>query len=537
MSAKAWVRNVFRPAIVAGMVGCVALSFVDLIQVFFPSWSGAYIVTASVLVSLEANYSYRLVRSRNLRGADVLRFRIVEIAMFLILVRIGSFVGRSWTDVWGELSTWPQEPHRVIDLEVSYAFILTLLSWVASTRTTYDLERIGEPPVRDKYYVYPIDALTGRFFWGGAILLWNTGVTRIGLSALLDLDRPSVPGLVLNVLVYFALGLVMLGQTQYARLSKRWRKEGIEVHGGLSNHWVRYTILFLLLTGLIAFLLPTGYTVPLLDVVSTVIGAVLYAFHVIFQVVIFLIFLVLAPLARLLQSDPVDRRPLDPMPPPELPRAAGNGSPAGWLEIVRSVAFWVTAIAVVVYIVRSYLRDRPELIEKAMRLEPLRAVRSLFLRLWRELMGLIRAAQKRVRIRVRLGRGEETDGEGSERRGSGLFRIGGLSRQDRALYYYLSILGRAARQGYPRDPSETPYEYGAHFGQNVPEAEQEMIRLTEAFVETRYSTHRIEREREGRLRSDWKKVRATLRSLKDRWRGSREAGREGGPEGEADSGG
>jgi len=522
---KGWVRNVFRPAIVAGMAGCVALSFVDLIQVFFPSWSGAYIVTASVLASLEANYSYRVIRSRNLRGADVIRFRITEIAMFLILVRIGSFVGRGWANVWGELSTWPQQPYRIIDLETAYAFILTLLSWVVSTRTTYDLERIGEPPIQDKYYVYPIDALTGRFFWGGAVLLWNTGVTRIGLSALLDLDRPSVPGLVLNVLVYFALGLVMLGQTQYARLSQRWRKEGIEVPGGLSNHWVRYTVLFLLVTGLIAFVLPTGYTVPVLDVLSTVIGALLYASHVIFQVVIFLLFLLLAPLARLLRADPIERRPLDPMPPPELPQSVGNGSPAGWLEIARSIAFWVTAAAVVVYIVRSYLGDRPELISRVTKLELVKGVRSLVLRLWRQLTGLMRAARERIPVLVRVGRGKGRAGQPSERRGVGFFRIGGLSQQERTLYYYLSILRRAARQGYPRDSSETPYEYGAHLGQTMPEAEQEMSRLTEAFVETRYSTHAVDREREGRLRRDWKKVKAALRSLKDQWRGGREAGR------------
>ena len=61
MTRDKWVHNVFRPLAVAGMIGSIALSFVNLIRLFFPDWRGAYIVVACVLVALEANYSYRLI--------------------------------------------------------------------------------------------------------------------------------------------------------------------------------------------------------------------------------------------------------------------------------------------------------------------------------------------------------------------------------------------------------------------------------------------------------------------------------------------
>ena len=515
MSRDKWVDDVFRPLSVAGMMGSIALSFVNLIRLFFPSWNGAYMVVACVLAALEGNYSYRLIRARGLRGSDVFRFRAIEIALFLVLLIIGSLMGVAWREVWTELRAWPQEPWRILDLEVGYAFVLTLLSWTVSTRTTYDLERIGEPPVKDKYYVYPVDALTGRFFWGGAMLLWTAGITRIGISALLNLSRPSVPGLVLNVLVYFVLGLVMLGQIQHARLAQRWRKERVNVPKELSRHWVRYTLMFLGLTGLIAFLLPTGYTLPLLDVVSIVIGVLLYVFNLIFQLAVLLFILALTPLARLLGAD-LQRQPIDPGPPPQLPGATTGGSAPEWFQVVRSVAFWGFALSAVVYIVRRYLEDRPELVEGVMTLKPLRAVGRILLAIRRQVGRLIGVARRRIPIRIRFpDRASGSDPPAVEKRFPS-FRLGGLSREDRMVYYYLSILRRAALRGYPRSPSQTPHEYDAKLGSYLPQVDEELDRLTEAFVEARYSKHLVDAAEERQVQADWKTIKAALRALRPR---------------------
>ena len=516
MSGDRWVREVFRPVVVGVMVACVTLSLVDLAELFFPGWSGTYVVVISFLAALEANYSYRMIRRRGLRGEDVVRFRIIEMAVLFVLLRVGSLLALGWPGMRTELRAWPLEPWRILSLEVAYGFVLVLLSWTVSTATTHDLERIGEPPVQDRYYVYPADALISRFFWGGALLLVSAGLTRVGVSALLDVGRPSVPGLVLNVLVYFALGLVMLGQVEYARLSQRWRKEGIDVPEALAGHWARYTLLFLALTALIAFLLPTGYTLPLLDAIGVVLGAIFYVAQLLFQLAILLFLLIAMPLAMLLGID-VDVEPPPGPEPPRRPPAPDLDVPMpGWFEVIRSVAFWIVAVGVVVYVVRSYLRDRPELTEAVTSLNVFRALREFVSGMWRRLRGAARAARERLPARPRLRKPrpvEEADGGGGLFR---FFRLGGLSPRQRTLYYYLSILRRAAEQGYPRERSQTPYEYDAELGPEVPQAEEEMDRLTDTFVEARYSTHPIEDEQERRVRVAFKRIRTALRSLRRR---------------------
>lgn len=516
MNHEPWVKDLVRPLTVGAMMGCIALSLVRLVQLFFPHWRGGFMVAGCVAAAVEANYSYRLIRSRRLSGSDLVRFRVVEAFLFLILLRVGAYVGEPWTEVIREVRAWPRDPRLILSFEVVYAFALVLSSWSTSTQTTYDFERIGEPPVRDKYYVSPFDALVHRFFSGGAVVLLASGLTRIGIADLLDLDRPPVPGLILNVLIYFVLGFLMLGQIQLTRLSGRWQREGMTLPTGLTGHWIRYTLILLALAGVIAFALPTAYTIPLLDIAAIVIQVVFYVFHVIFQLVILLMFLLLIPLLRLLGLDVPDRQP-EVIPPPNLDRLTPDtptsaGAPP-WLEIVRSLLFWAVASIAVLYVVRSYLRDRPELWAALSRFRVFPALRRLTRALWDRLTGLAVAVGLRIPRRIRLpGLRREEEGAGGANP-SRSFRPDALSRRERTLYYYLSVLRRAAEQGYPRRVSQTPYEYDADLGSDLPEIELELDKLTEAFVEVRYSDHEIDSEREGGVRSAWRRIRRMLRSL------------------------
>jgi hypothetical protein len=509
MSRNPWVENLFRPLAIGVMFGCIALSLVGLVHLFFPAWSGTYLIVGCVLVALEANYSYRLIRAMQLRGTDVLRFRAVEMAMFFILLKMGSYVGDRWADVLADVQTWPRQPWNILDPETTAAFILAFLSWWASTQTVRDLERIGEPFEPSRYYISPIESLTGRFFWGGAVLLIATGIARIGIAALLNLSRPPVPGLVLNVLVYFLLGLVMLGQVHFTRLHQQWQVQEIKVAAELPGRWARYSLAFIGLAAILAFVLPTGYTVGLLDTVGTIVYFLGYILALLVMILLFIFSLLLMPCAMLFGRE----RPTPPQPrlPLLQPPQQELGGPGGaWFEILRSLLFWAAALGMVFYVVRSYLRDRPELLEALTTLKPIRALRDFLLALWRRLVGLAEAASERIPRRLSLLRARQGLSEVPFR----FFRLGALSPRERILYYYLSILRRADQQGFPRQRTQTPYEYQGTLNPHLPQAQQEMTLLTQAFVEARYSRRTFDREQARRVRLDWQRVRAALQALK-----------------------
>jgi hypothetical protein len=512
MKRNPWLDNLFRPLVIGAMVGCVALSLVQLVRLFVSAWNGTYLIVGCVLAALEANYSYRLVRARLVWDAtDTPRFRAVELAMLFVLLKIGSYIGDPWTAVLADIQTWPHDPLAIIDPETAVAFVLALLSWWASTQTVRDLERLNAPPEYHAFYIPPTESLAARFFWGGAVLLVTTGITRLGIAALLNLSRPPVPGLVLNVLVYFLLGLVMLGQVHFIWLRKQWLAQETKVASELAGRWVRYSLAFIGLAALIAFLLPTGYTVGLLDAAATIGDILGYIVTLVFTLLA-LPFVWLLWLLSTLFGD--ERLPPQPdLAPPQLPRQeplGPGGAAPGWLEILKSLFFWAAALGMLFYIIRSYLRDRPELLQALVTQKPIRALRDFLIALWHRLLGLAEAAGERIPRRLSLQRARARLPKPPFR----FFRLGTLSPRERILYYYLSIVERARRQGYPRRSSETPYEYDATLGPKLPAARQDLTSLTQAFVEARYSRQAFDREQDRRVRVIWKRVRAALQALK-----------------------
>jgi len=515
MNDNPWLKHLFHPLAIGVMMGCIALSVVELVHLIAPTWSGTYLVVGCVLAALEANYSYRLLRARRLWSTDALKFRAAEIGLFFILLKAGSFIGDRWADVLADVKTWPRYPLNVIDPETMMAFILAVLSWWASTQTVRDLERIGEPPEHNRYYVPPRESLTNRFFAGGVALLLIAGLNRIGIAQLLNLRRPPVPGLLLNVLVYFLVGLVMLGQTQFTRLRNLWQAQRIKIADELAGRWVRYSLIFISLAALVAFLLPTGYTVSLLDIAGgillLIVGILTFILTLLLWPLGFLLSLLFGPSYRL-------RRPRFTVSSVSLRTFTGNVTTMGWFEILRSLLFWAIALGMIYYVIRSYLRDHPELAAQLATLKPIQVLLRLWAAIRRYLARLAESVSERFPRRLLPRRA----GPQSPADPFRFFRLGALSPRERILYYYLSILRRASQQGFPRRDAQTPYEYTATLDPHLPQAQEELDTLTHAFVEARYSPHTIRPEWAGQIRAHWEQVRAALQALKDRKEGKGE---------------
>jgi hypothetical protein len=282
---------------------------------------------------------------------------------------------------------------------------------------------------------------------------------------------------------------------------------------GLANHWARYSVILVSLAALAAFLLPTGYTFGLLDVVAALVYGLGYL-ATWFGMLLWLLFnLLLALFAPFFGNEP---SPL-PSPPPSLElleagteaNGLGGASPP-WFEILRSLVFWTAALAMVFYVIRSYLRDRPELLAALVSLRPIRAVRDFLANLWRRLTGLAEAVAERAPRQLSWRRTRQKPPEVRFR----LFRLGALSPRERILYYYLSILRRAGQLGFPRHRAQTPHEYDQAIEPHLEGAEKEMFTLTQSFVEARYSRHSFDRSQDRQVRARWRQVKAALRALK-----------------------
>jgi len=493
-----------RPLVLATMVGCVAYAIVEFLAFFMPV-PMRYFVTAAVIGGAAGYYVHRLTRMFIPSEAERRRLRLLLLILVCPPVKAAGYLGQPWSAVVVDVQGWFLRPYEFFDGRSLTAFLFFLLAWVVVAQTAMDFGRIGLR-TQDRAETPPLWSLSERFFVGGGILLLTSGLARIGVAALLNLARPPVPGLIFNALLYFALGLLLLGQTRLLTLFSRWRAQHVEISDELTERWLRYTLIFLGLVVAVAFLLPTGYTVPLLDLA----GWLLWIFWLILGFLIFLFNLLLFPftwLLALFTKDPVQLPELSApqqAPPPLLEE--GGGMPP-WLRVLRSLLFWGVLLWILFTLIRNTLQEHPEL-GKALRQVGLwRLLRRWMQAIWRWLRKMGDSVQETF---PRLGLRERLRRVGRLRGRLGAQHPGPTTPRERVLREYLHTLERAAEEGLPRRPPQTPEEYRRTLGPELPEVEDDVSSLTASFVEARYSQRAWDAGAADRVRDVARRVRSAL---------------------------
>jgi hypothetical protein len=180
------------------------------------------------------------------------------------------------------------------------------------------------------------------------------------------------------------------------------------------------------------------------------------------------------------------------------------------LEALKSLIFWLLALAIVVYFVRIYFNDHPELRQWLKGFKPVKLLADFLKRIWEQLRGLARSGLEALPKRIRmLGEGDM----GSIPAGGwNWFGLRNLSPRDQIVRYYLNILRRAEKEGLPRRRHQTPNEYQPDLSQATPTVEPEVKALTDAFVRARYSRQEIEKAQAVSVRGYWQQIRRALRA-------------------------
>jgi hypothetical protein len=511
------------------MLGCVVLAAAHLVGMvariagLAAGWYPAYFVGACALAALEAYYGRRTRRrwEQSVEGFESWKLVALEVLAFLVVLKLGSYVGQNPAEIWADVQSWAQEPARILEGQTLLAVILAGFSWLALTQTLEDLENLKEAPEfwsdaqsGARGMPVPQARLARRFLVGGIVLLVVTALTWVGAHAtqgwaglgtlwsatFASRDAAAFPvWQAVNVLLYFCLGLVTLSQVRLVVLHQDWAVQKAAVGGGIERAWWRYSLAFVGLVAVVALLLPTGYTTGLLDVLRYGLAVVLHAAYTVITTLMVLVTLPFFLLARWILGAEVAAptvRPQAGFRPPVPPPTAGG--PA-WLEIARALFFWLVLLGLVAWLARGFLRQHPKF---GQALSSYRLVRWL-VQLWRAWRARLAAWQK-TRARRRRGRILAVEGE----RAGPALSVGGKpeSNRRRVLYYYMDILRRARRAGYPRRPAQTPLVYGATLEERLPEARREVELLTESFLEARYSRHPIESELVRRVREGWRQI-------------------------------
>jgi hypothetical protein len=339
------------------------------------------------------------------------------------------------------------------------------------------------------------------FLGGGFVLFFAVGA-RLNVRSFVPVFQEqfdaSVP--VANVLLYFFLALVLLSQTQFALLRTRWLWSKTPVARHLARNWIAYGFAFFTLIAILSFMLPTNYSLGFFETIA-------YLMNLLGLVFRFLVSLALLPLticARLFpeQEPPAAEPPPPAAPPSPPPSVDGGGSPL-W-QFIQSFLFWGTLTAVVIFALSQYIKANAFFFRKLIQLPLISWATSLVKALWswllganRTVTGIIKAGIKRLRASA------------AQTQRSGLFRPrrDNMTPREQVIEIYLTLLELGQQIGPARRRAETPYQYSRDYIGSHPAVSNEVLDLTEAFNEARYSDHPVSPDSIPNLRMEIKRVR------------------------------
>jgi hypothetical protein len=507
----------------AFMLMALIAVLVGPIHRFAPTWQPIYLVGASLLVAIEAGLVHHAFRREHMWIDELLRYILPEIFVMLILMRLVTTLGIGVATLSADARRWLYDPLSVFDMSFIFAiftgFVVGMLTH-AAMRDLFELEpRASEAPsaapdenqfvavmnTRDRSAA--LRRISSRFVFGGAFLLLALGVEVVNVQRVAGPSLPISRLSAVAALVYLISGFVLYSQARLALLRTRWNLEGATVSDAVGRRWTRTSWLLIAGVAMAAALLPRTDRLGLLTTLQQTLGLIGYGLAILGYLLTSLVSL-LAILPILLLSLLTGREsggslpPAAPLPPlPDMPPPA-KFEP----NLLAALVFWTCMLLLAIHAIGLIIQRNPGLLRALTTRGPLAWLLQQLSWLWRDTR--VWAGQVSERARTLLRRPITIRPARIP-----ALRLGRLAPRELVRYFYRSTLRRAAEGGLPRRAAQTPFEYSATLAQHLPEAQQDIAELTDAFVIAEYSPRPVGDADAQRARRPWERVRRRLRNL------------------------
>lgn len=520
-----WVSSL----LIAAMMACSTLTAGALISRLMPEWISWVMAVLVFFIVLDSLYTRHRLKNRPYLDSGRLVETGAQIVVIFLLVKVAMSLSRGTQSFLAEIPLWGQDfIKNFITFDLFIGLVMAVAAWLIGSYFGELLDAMSmEKALIDQSIEVPDkrslplahDRLVSLIFSILIILVMITALVRVdlkqffgqGLSSFLYL--PPLAGGGASTLLFFMFGLALLSQTQFISLHTHWGMTRTPVRGNLAGRWALYSVLFLILLSVITGLLPTNYSLGFLSSLGNVLDYLLSVLLFITQAIFSLIVLLVNfPFILFGKEAPIDiNTSTQEASPPLLPEPETSAS-VPWMDMARSIIFWLFFLGVVIFALNQYLRQHDEIIAGLRRIPGLtylarfrRWLMALFAGVGREISRIVENGRARIKA---LGLGIQFTARG------GYINPRHLSPRQKVYFYYFAFIRRGGEQGIPRQPAQTPSEYADTLDRMLPTMEQEVDQLTGAFIEARYSRHAVENDDAKRVKTIWERIRGALRGKK-----------------------
>jgi len=497
-------------ALVSILLTLFTYSIVITGEHFIPNWDGKYLVIVAALLAIEAQYSRRRLGQAEL-GRQVIVYRITELVFFLVFLKLLMYLLRGFESIGNDLRLWRDNFfYTFFSGEYLIVVIILAIIWGIATYLSgqlyqmeadediLDMERESRmathrKEVRDRLAATIL--LMGVVMTGLGTLVYFTGNSEIANS-------PGLQVIVVPLVLYFVIGLVLLSLTQFSVLRVHWILDKIPFRSNLIIQWVVYSLGLLLLVGFISLLLPTDYSIGILEFLNTVLSIILWILWAIAFVIMLPIAFIISLIYRLLGKSSEAPAPSYVEMLPKAP--AQNESSVGWADWLKSLVFWVVFLGIVTFSIIYYLRQNENLMARLRRFRLFNGLKVFF----QKISSFFKGANDKIAtvIRTQVTKFQNRR-KGELSRQFSFVNPTRLPPREQVKYYYLAAIRRGTDSGMPRTPNQTPAEYNQSIKDKLPEGAVEIASLTAGFEDARYSLHETTAETALKAKINWQKMR------------------------------
>ena len=490
-----------RNALVIGMCVCAAWGAIALMQQIAP---GATFIVGVVAVGVAADVLY--IRQKNARlsvfSKEWLLLNASRWALIILVLKLVSYTSRNLGDVLSELPGWRIHPELFFwDVRFALSIAAVLAVWIVGRVLGDDLAQITEGEqtmLIDPQLGARTDRTQTRQSLAGHIFVIGAAIALAGSLANHTLHHAGEPAFPVGIdlVLYFALGLALLGLSQLTVLRASWLWERTPISGNLIARWTMTLMVFIGGLAILMILLPFEFAGDVLPMIANVFALLVAAAQALGYLVYGLLSLLLYPLAMLFNG--LRPQSMPPMPVPVAPppvQAQPQGVPLTlppWFQLAQSLIFWAILFILMGYALRYVLLQHAGL-RKALSELPL----VVWLRAgWHGLRRLIRNAQ--VQLAMPRPPAQQQPEQPTIVDDEDLVRDPTqMPLREQVRLIYIDLLKRATQRGITRRDGQTPYEFAQTLSKAAPVAQAEIDELTQQFVVTRYSTRAVTAERVG----------------------------------------
>lgn len=523
-----WSRTVAQPLLITIMFTAFIAGPLTVLQLIVPALPWRAFNYVFFLLILEIVYTTLWLQQPGQRGLNHLAYRAAELLVFIVLMRLLAW---AFTGSWPDLETWKTFLFEPLMIFVDGLFLGTTIAlivvWQMVIQTTRLFGELALDQAEAAYYARTFDGhgletrptITDRgklialflqqWLFGGLILVVCAALSTFDLQdsaairSFFGIGRLPLPQqMLLSLIFYFLTGFLLLSQGRLALLNARWLINGVQKNEQLERSWYRFSLWLLAVVAFVAAFLPLGSTIALGRIVAAIIQGVT-------AVITFIIALFIG-LLSLLFTAPNESANFYPAPTAEplfLPTPSAPAEASETIKMVTSSAFWAVAIVLTVLAFMFFLRERGLAINKNTWQQWWTAVTLWWRTLWQKMARQTAAVRQAIQAR-RQRPAKKLLNLPEVRR---FIRLSALSPRDQLRYFYLTTVERAGQRGVARQQSETPLEFAQDLKKNWPDAEVDVEKLTDAFLQARYSPQPIEAKQVNPIKVHWKRLRARLR--------------------------